>query len=69
MVCVFQKIETLIRDANQLIGLLSILGENRDAVIHPYGDLKLQRLEHLGKYRWDATAQRERLRRIRVRKQ
>jgi len=41
---VFQVIETFIGDANQLISLFSVLGENRDAGIHAYSDGKLQRL-------------------------
>src|ERR1700687_2767954 len=52
-------IETLIGDANQLVSLFSILGKNRDAMIHAYSDGKLQRLEQLGKYCFDATAQGE----------
>jgi len=69
VVRLFKAIETLIGDANQLFSLLSILGENRDAVIHAYCDGKLQRLEDLGKYRLDSTAQRERLRRIGLREE
>jgi len=69
MVRVFKLIETLIGDANELIRVFRILGENGDAVIHAYGDGKLQRLEHLGKHRLDAAAQRERLRGIRLRQQ
>ena len=61
--------ETLVSDTNQLISLFRILREDRDAVIHGYSDGKLQRLEHLGKHRFDATAQCERLHGIRLREQ
>jgi len=69
VVRVLQVIETLIGDANQLVSLFSVLGKNRDAGVHTYGDGKLQRLEHLGKNRLDATTQRQCLRRIRLREQ
>ena len=65
----FQAIEALISDTNQLIRLFGILRKNCDAVVHGYSNGKLQRLERLGKYRFDATAQCERLRGIRLREQ
>jgi hypothetical protein len=69
MARVFKLIETFIGEANELIRVFRILGENGDAVIHAYGDGQLQRLEHFSKYRLDATAQSEGLRRIRLRQQ
>src|SRR5882724_2816159 len=45
------------------------LGGFHDAVIHGYGNGKLQRLEHLRKYRFDAAAQSKRLGGIGLREQ
>ena len=41
MVGVLYPIEPFISDANQLFGVLSILGENGDTMIHAHSDGKL----------------------------
>jgi hypothetical protein len=57
MVGVLEAVEALVRNANQLVGLLAILRESGDAVIHADADLQLQRVQHFGKNRFNAAAE------------
>ena len=69
MIGLFQAIETFIGSPNQLVRLFGILRENGNAVIHADADGEVKRLDHVGKYGFDAAAQREGLRRIRLRQE
>jgi hypothetical protein len=67
VVRVLLAIETFIGDANQLIGVLGVLREDGDAVVHTDADGKLKRLDHFGKNSLDAAAERKSLRSIGLR--
>lgn len=54
---VFESIKAFVGYADQLVGLLAILRERGNAVIHADADAKLQRLQHFNEYDFDASAE------------
>ena len=64
---VFQAIEALICDVDQLIGLISVLRKCGDAVVHGHGKSQLQRLKSFRKNCLDAPAEGQGLGRIGLR--
>src|SRR5215472_41111 len=69
VVFVLLAVKTLVRNADELIGLLRVLRKDRDAVIHADGNFELERPEHLGKNRFHAAAEGQSLLRIRLRQE
>jgi hypothetical protein len=59
MVGVLQPVEAFIRNADKLIGLLAILREYRDAMVHVDADTELQGVQRFGKHGFDAAAKSE----------
>jgi hypothetical protein len=53
---VLETIEAFIGNANQLVGLLTVLREGGHTMVHANADAQLQRLEHFDKNRFHAAA-------------
>jgi hypothetical protein len=56
MVGVLQAIEALVRYANQLVSLLTVLREHGDAVVHVDANAQLQGLKRFGEDRLNAAS-------------
>ena len=69
MIGMLQAIETLVGDANQLIGLFAVLWERSHTVVYGHIDAERQSLQRFGKNRFDTPAQRKRLFGIGLRQQ
>jgi len=65
----FQAIEALVGDANQLLGLLAILRESCDAVVHRNRKSESERTENFDENGFHATAEGKRLNGVGLRKE
>src|ERR1700723_3653818 len=69
MIGVLQPIQPLVGNTNQLIRLFAVEWKRRDAVIHAHRDAERDLLQRFREYRFDTSAERKRLIRIRLRQQ
>ena len=65
---VLQSVQTLVGDANQLVGLFAILRKSCDAVVHRDGNGEFKRTQHFRENDFHTTAEGKRLNRIGLRK-